>query len=401
MLDRVCYCQYLPAECKYTHYCNCSRPFACPMTSCEADCKKKGMVEGETCELGCPKCTCQCPEVDCMVKCLDHEYRKVKNAFGCWDCECICTELNCDGFCNDFVGGVAVYGDTDAVGCRTCEANMTSLVVQHHREAHEPGCPVCTCQCPTVNCTEKCLHHEYKKFINSSSGCPDCECLCSDLNCDSFYPGGTVAVYGDTDAAGCRTCGGNLTLMTSDEADFIGDDKEVLEEVCLGCTCECRAVNCTEKCLHHEYRKFINSHGCLDCECLCPDLYYSCDIFCAEGRIGVYGDPDAAGCQPCEGCKDLETTRKTKPKKSKGTLQSSAHFLVVFPVIQMWFRAFSSFHWVNRIQWIMIKSKTRLITRASTYLATDTLPVIVILSIFTLLPLVSAIHHFEQIPNQR
>ena len=219
---------------------------------------------------------------------------------------------------------------------------MTSLVVRHHRGAHEPGCPVCTCKCPTLNCKERCLHHQYKKIVNSL-GCPDCECLCSDLNCDSFCPEGTAAVYG-TDTAGCRTCQGNLTLITSDEADFIGDDKEVLEEECLGCTCECRAVNCTEKCLHHEYRKFINSHGCLDCECLCPDMYYSCDIFCAEGRIGVYGDPDAAGCQPCEGCKDLETTRKTKPKKSKGTLQSSAHFLVVFPVIQMWCRAFSSFH---------------------------------------------------------
>ena len=48
----------------------------------------------------------------------------------------------------------------------------------------------------------------------------------------------------------------------------------------------------------------------------------------------------------------------------------------------------NSFHWILRIQWIMTKSKTGLVTRGSTHLTTDTLPVRVILRIFPLLPLV-------------
>ena len=49
----------------------------------------------------------------------------------------------------------------------------------------------------------------------------------------------------------------------------------------------------------------------------------------------------------------------------------------------------NSFHWIQQIQWIMAKSKTVLVTRCGTYLATDTLPVRVTLRIFLLLPLVT------------
>ena len=51
--------------------------------------------------------------------------------------------------------------------------------------------------------------------------------------------------------------------------------------------------------------------GCLDCECLFPDLYYSRDFF-----VAVYEAPCAAGCQPCEGCKDPDTTQQSKGRGS-------------------------------------------------------------------------------------
>ena len=43
--------------------------------------------------------------------------------------------------------------------------------------------------------------------------------------------------------------------------------------------------------------------------------------------------------------------------------------------------------WIQRIQWIMTKSKSSMVTRGITHLATVTLPVLVIQSVFSLLPL--------------
>ena len=47
----------------------------------------------------------------------------------------------------------------------------------------------------------------------------------------------------------------------------------------------------------------------------------------------------------------------------------------------------NDFPWIQRIQWIMTKSKSSMVTRGITHLATDTLPVLVIQSVFSLLPL--------------
>ena len=47
----------------------------------------------------------------------------------------------------------------------------------------------------------------------------------------------------------------------------------------------------------------------------------------------------------------------------------------------------NDFPWIQRIQWIMTKSKSSMVTRGITHLATDTLPMVVIQSIFSLLPL--------------
>ena len=48
----------------------------------------------------------------------------------------------------------------------------------------------------------------------------------------------------------------------------------------------------------------------------------------------------------------------------------------------------NDFPWIQRIQWIMTKSKTSMVTRSITHLPTDTLPVLVIQSVFSLLPLI-------------
>ena len=47
----------------------------------------------------------------------------------------------------------------------------------------------------------------------------------------------------------------------------------------------------------------------------------------------------------------------------------------------------NGFSWIQRIQWIMTKSKSGMVTKVITYLLTDTLPVLVIKSEFLLLPL--------------
>ena len=47
----------------------------------------------------------------------------------------------------------------------------------------------------------------------------------------------------------------------------------------------------------------------------------------------------------------------------------------------------NEFHWIQRIQWIMTKSKSGMVTKVIVHLLTDTLPVLVIKSAFSLLPL--------------
>ena len=47
----------------------------------------------------------------------------------------------------------------------------------------------------------------------------------------------------------------------------------------------------------------------------------------------------------------------------------------------------NEFHWIQRIQWIMTKSKSGMVTKVITHLLTDTLLVLVIKSAFSLLPL--------------
>ena len=47
----------------------------------------------------------------------------------------------------------------------------------------------------------------------------------------------------------------------------------------------------------------------------------------------------------------------------------------------------NEFPWIQRIQWIMTKSKSGMVTKGITHLLTDTLPVLVIKSAFSLLPL--------------
>ena len=47
----------------------------------------------------------------------------------------------------------------------------------------------------------------------------------------------------------------------------------------------------------------------------------------------------------------------------------------------------NKFHWIQRIQWIMTKSKSGMVTKCITHLLTDTLPVLLIYSAFSLLPL--------------
>ena len=47
----------------------------------------------------------------------------------------------------------------------------------------------------------------------------------------------------------------------------------------------------------------------------------------------------------------------------------------------------NDFPWIQWIQWIVTKSKSSMVTRGITHLATDTLPMLVIQSVFSLLPL--------------
>ena len=59
------------------------------------------------------------------------------------------------------------------------------------------------------------------------------------------------------------------------------------------------------------------------------------------------------------------------------------------------------FHWIQRIQWIMTKSKSGMVTKVITNLLTDTLPVLVIKSATNSGYVSISSHHWEQIPIYR
>ena len=75
----------------------------------------------------------------------------------------------------------------------------------------------------------------------------------------------------------------------------------------------------------------------------------------------------------CHACSELQLWRVEQLDISKKTLMNTLEFYL------------NDFCWISQIQWIMIKSKSGIVTKAIAYLATNTFPTIVMASTSPLL----------------
>ena len=76
---------------------------------------------------------------------------------------------------------------------------------------------------------------------------------------------------------------------------------------------------------------------------------------------------------------------KIEAKLGLNSILRSNYVTEVLPVLFEF--SLNDFPWIQRIQWIMTKSKSSMVTRDITHLPIDTLPVLVIQHVFSLLPL--------------